>query len=388
MDDNRPSSARAMQALTPAITEEDAVKVLQNSMYPGARIESIKMVLAWCRATGRDPMKKPIHIVPMEVHDKATNRKAWRDVLMPGVGSYRSDAAATGQYAGIDEPEFGPMIVKDIDNCCEMEFPEWCRVTVKRMIGGQICCFTAREYWMENYASGTGGKGVNYMWRKRPMGQLAKCAEAQALRKAFPDETGNTNTQEEMEGKGFDGPVIEGQAHPAEPSTSREVAIKESGQAKSPPDKPFIDRARAALDAEGNGTKWLKLLGLIYADAQSMDEIGSLRTIDSFRAAMQKAPTLIKQQVDDMEKAAVARVTPQFDANQTSEGGETQQEESSTGTLVESEIAKAEERLKDDDKPVGKHVNIVEEAEKVAAALKADQPPADQEEDDGWPGPR
>ena len=40
------------------------------------------------------------------------------------------------------------------------------------------------------------------MWKKRVYGQLAKCTEAQALRKAWP-EVGQEPTAEEMEGKYF-----------------------------------------------------------------------------------------------------------------------------------------------------------------------------------------
>jgi len=43
----------------------------------------------------------------------------------------------------------------------------------------------------------------NTMWQKRPYGQLAKCAEAQALRKAFPEIVSQHPTAEEMEGKHF-----------------------------------------------------------------------------------------------------------------------------------------------------------------------------------------
>ena len=77
-------------------------------------------------------------------------------------------------------------------------------MTVKRQLAsGAIGDFTAIEYWRENYAV-KGGKeksiAPNAMWTKRPRGQLAKCAAAQALRSAFP-EIAAQYTQEEMEGK-------------------------------------------------------------------------------------------------------------------------------------------------------------------------------------------
>lgn len=61
------------------------------------------------------------------------------------------------------------------------------------------------------------------MWAKRAFGQLAKCAEAQALRMAFPELTGGTNTNDEMEGKTFAEPVVDVTPAPARVQQERQV---------------------------------------------------------------------------------------------------------------------------------------------------------------------
>ena len=182
-----------------AMSESELLDVLENSLYPGADRNSIRMVLGYCKASGLDPMRKPVHIVP--IWDGKAKRM--RDVIMPGVGLYRTDAARTGEYAGITEAEFGPDTTDKLDGT-SITFPLWARVSVsRRMPSGEIVQFTAREFWRENYAvKGGQEKSIapNAMWSKRPYGQLAKCAEAQALRKAFP-EVGSQPTADEMEGK-------------------------------------------------------------------------------------------------------------------------------------------------------------------------------------------
>jgi phage recombination protein Bet len=180
-----------------AMTEPELIDVLQSSLYPGANPSSIKMVMGYCRAAGLDPMQKPVHIVPM--WDK--NTKSMRDVIMPGVNLYRTQAMRSGECAGVSEPEFGPDVTAELAGV-DVTFPQWCRVTVKRRLPtGEMVDFTAREFWLENYATaGRDSAAPNAMWKKRPYGQIAKCAEAQALRKAFP-EIAAQPTAEEMEGK-------------------------------------------------------------------------------------------------------------------------------------------------------------------------------------------
>lgn len=177
-----------------ALADDELIPVLQASLYPGAKPESIKLVLGYCRAAGLDPMQKPVHLVPMNVKKPGGGRDEyeWRDVVMPGIGLYRVQAARTGELAGIDEPQFGPMQTR-----FGIEYPEFCKVTVYRMIGGQRVPFTACEFWVENYATQKRDtEAPNAMWKRRPRGQIAKCAEAQALRKAFP-ELGSQPTADE-----------------------------------------------------------------------------------------------------------------------------------------------------------------------------------------------
>lgn len=179
---------------------DDLMVALKNSLYPHASDESIGMVLSYCRAAGLDPMQKPVHIVPMW----DSKSRSMRDVVMPGIGLYRIQAARSGAYAGVSEPVFSEDVTEKIGGV-EITYPLSCRVTVKKIVGNNICEFTATEFWKENYAKKGGqDKSIapNAMWEKRPYGQIAKCAEAQALRKAFP-ELGSMPTFEEMEGKNY-----------------------------------------------------------------------------------------------------------------------------------------------------------------------------------------
>lgn len=234
-----------------ALPETELLQVLQSSLYPGAAPASIKLVIGYCKAAGLDPMQKPVHIVPMW----DSKARQTRDVVMPGVGLYRTQAARTG-CAGISEPEFGPDRTESIGGQT-ITFPAWCRVTVKRrQANGAVDEFTAREFWLENYAVKGGQEkstAPNAMWTKRPYGQLAKCAEAQALRKAFP-EIGGQASAEEMEGKAID------DAGPA-PLVER---------VPEPPPPPPVWPA-AAFDAQL--PRWTKAVG---AGLKTADEILAL----------------------------------------------------------------------------------------------------------------
>lgn len=181
----------------------EVMAAMTSSIYPGAKQESILAALRYCQASNLDPLTKPVHIVAMQV--KVGNDYEWRDVILPGIALYRTKAHRTGLYAGTDLPEFGPMVDFKASNGKTYEHPEYCVFVVYRMVGGIRCPFPVKVFWRDAYVdAGSKGTQPNRMWSKRTSGQLEKCAEALALRKAFPEELGGQVTAEEMEGSGPD----------------------------------------------------------------------------------------------------------------------------------------------------------------------------------------
>lgn len=197
-------------------------RVLVDQIFPAAKsVEAVMMALSYCRKRNLDIFKKPVHIVPMW----SSAKKQMVETVWPGIAEIRTTASRTGEYAGIDAVEFGPMLERTFTGQTgghntdtvtkKVRYPEFASVVVYRIVAGQKCAYHAKVFWEETYASIGKSDVPNDMWAKRPRGQLDKCVEAAALRKAFPEELGNTYAAEEMEGRTIDG-VVE-HAAPAAP---------------------------------------------------------------------------------------------------------------------------------------------------------------------------
>ena len=177
--------------------DKSSWKALVEAIFPNATaVESVILALSYCRARKLDPFKKAVHIVP--IWDK--HRGCMVDTVWPGIGELRTTAFRTTEYAGRDKTEYGPDVTRKVGSV-EITFPEWAQVTVYRIVRGTRVAFAGPQvYWLETYATVKRNDDTpNEMWANRPRGQLDKCAEAAALRAAFPEEIGCDYIPEEVE---------------------------------------------------------------------------------------------------------------------------------------------------------------------------------------------
>lgn len=173
-------------------------KALTDAVFPNAQsVDSVILALSYCKARKLDPFKRCVHIVPMWSRE----RSAMVDTVWPGIAELRTTAFRTGSYAGKDAAEFGDDVTETVGNA-EVTYPSWCRITIHRKLGTDICPFVGPQvWWLETYGRAKKSDDTpNKMWLKRPRGQIEKCAEAASLRAAYPEELGNDYAAEEMTG--------------------------------------------------------------------------------------------------------------------------------------------------------------------------------------------
>lgn len=243
-------------------------KTLTDAIFPSARsVDGVMLALAYAKSRNLDVFKRVVHVVPM--YSSALGREV--ETVWPGIAELRTTATRTGQWAGIDEVVFGPTVKKAFhdkrvsqgrnggsdytteERCEEFDFPAWAQLTVYKMVDGQRVKFVGPKVIFEETFSGVKGLHVpNAMWRKRPFGQLEKCAEAAALRRAFPEELGNEYTADEMEGKTWEHHVVEGEYAVVSETDAGGKPDGADGQAQRT-DNPQSDRDFVDMLKEGFG---------------------------------------------------------------------------------------------------------------------------------------
>ncbi len=172
--------------LTPAPIEfnQEQMQVITDSICKGATPSELQLFVATCKRTGLDPFMRQIYAV------KRYDSKERREVMaiQVGIDGLRLIAERTDRYAGQDPIEF-----LDSDGV-------WSEVwTGKDEFPLAARCAVYRKDWPDHKARATcrwdsyaqtHGADHKLMptWEKMPDVMLGKCAEALALRRAFPAE--------------------------------------------------------------------------------------------------------------------------------------------------------------------------------------------------------
>lgn len=162
---------------------QDQVALIKQTVCKGATNDELALFLYTAKRTGLDPLLRQIYAV------KRWDNKLKKETMamQTGIDGLRLIADRTGTYAGNDEPVF------EYDQN-DVSHPIKASVTVYKIVAGQRCAFSASARWSEYCPK----EGMDFMWKRMSHVMLGKCAEALALRKAFPAEIAGLYTAEEM----------------------------------------------------------------------------------------------------------------------------------------------------------------------------------------------
>lgn len=319
--ENLPVLAPPRLQFHPAIEERFGIdraswKALVEAIFPNAATtESVVLALSYCRARKLDPFKRTIHIVPI------WNRqlKQMVDTIWPGIGELRTTAFRTGEYAGRDEARFGPTIVLGKVGKIDMNYPEWCAVTVYRLIkGNRVAFYGPKVYWIETYATaGRDDDSPNEMWRNRPIGQLEKCAEAAALRAAFPEEIGGDLIEDEVSNQ-----MIVAQTGPSRPSEPPPL-VKRGSPVAPEQESPQEDSAPPTAEPKTESADAGKSEQAITSPfVQSLKEMDDAKRADTAEVIPETPPWMATTQAEFVANCVKASGMGEDDSSDIAKGVE------------------------------------------------------------------
>lgn len=168
----------------------DQIDLWKRTFCKGANDDEMALFISVCKRTGLSPETRQMYLVGR------WDKKAGREIMTPqtSIDGFRVIAERSGHYAG----QIGPFYTDDgvwTDYWFKKSSPKAAKVGVLRHDFKEPLWGVA--HW-ESYAQKDKSNNVTFMWSKMGEVMLAKCAEALALRKAFPNEMSGLYTEDEM----------------------------------------------------------------------------------------------------------------------------------------------------------------------------------------------
>ena len=166
--------------------DRNKIELVKETIAREASDDELMLFLSLAQRSGLDPFSRQIYLI-----ERRTNRNGqWVTTRMPqtGIDGLRLIADRTGNYA----PGRAPTFVYDADGRLESA-----TAYVMKFARGTWLEVAATAHYAEYVQLKKDGQ-PNQFWSDKPHIMLAKCAEALALRRAFPADLSGLYTADEM----------------------------------------------------------------------------------------------------------------------------------------------------------------------------------------------
>jgi phage recombination protein Bet len=205
-------------------------KMIRDSFANGASDAEFAVLMEVAKSRRLNPLMRQIYFVKR--WDSAKRCEVWSTQI--SIDGLRAVAERTGVYDGQSEPAY------EYDKDGKLTK---CAVHIYRKDWSQGRSAVGVAFFSE-YAQTKKDGGLTSFWATKPHIMLAKCAEALAIRKAFPEDTSGLYVAEEM-GDAAGEPVVERPSLPAAgrveaPPPAAERVVEAKAEPKKGAPAPFV----------------------------------------------------------------------------------------------------------------------------------------------------